>query len=54
MGLWRRLVDSWRKAKARDEEVDKQAAIDRMLKDQDRLHCESGRDPRLPPRGDRG
>jgi len=54
MGLWKRMVEAWRQGKAKDEEADKQAALDRLLKDQDRLHRESGRDPRLPPRGDRG
>jgi hypothetical protein len=54
MGLWKRIRDSMRQGKERDQEVEREAAIDRMLKEQDRLHREQGRSPRLPPRGDRG
>jgi hypothetical protein len=54
MGLWKKIRDSWREAKERDEEVEKQAIIDRHMRDVERQQHEQGRSPRLPPRGDRG
>ncbi len=54
MGLWKRIRESWRQAKLRDEEAEKQAAIDRYMRDRDGLQREQGRGVRLPPRGDRG
>jgi len=54
MGLWKRLRESWRQAKLRGEEAEKQAAIDRLMRDRDQAQREQTRSPRLPPRGDRG
>ena len=54
MGLWRRIVGSWRQAKLRDQQAEKDAAIDKLLRERDHQYREQGRDPRLPPRGDRG
>ena len=54
MGLLKRIVDSWRAAKEREQELNRQAAIDDYLKDRDRYEREQPRSPRLPPRGDRG
>jgi hypothetical protein len=54
MGLWQRIKGSWKAGKLRDEEAEKQAALDRLMKDRDRYAREQTRSPRLPPRGDRG
>jgi hypothetical protein len=54
MGLWSRFRDWMREGKERDAEVDKQAAIERHMKDLERAQREQTRSPRLPPRGDRG
>ena len=54
MGLWSRFRDWMREGKERDAEEEKQAAIERHLKDRDRYAREQTRSPRLPPRGDRG
>lgn len=54
MGLWKRLKGAWDEGKRRDEEAEKQAALDRLAKEHDRYHREQTRSPRLPPRGDRG
>jgi hypothetical protein len=54
MGLWKRIADVWKQTKARDEQDEREAAIDRYLKDRDHQYREQGREPRLPPRGDRG
>jgi hypothetical protein len=54
MGLWSRIKESWRQAKERDEEAERNAALDRYMKDRDRYEREQTRSPRLPPRGDRG
>jgi hypothetical protein len=54
MGLWKWIVDSWRQGRLRDEEAEKNAAIDKLLRERDHLYREQSRDPRLPPRGDRG
>ena len=54
MGIWKRIRDSWRASKERDEEVEKQAIIDRHMRDLERQQVDQTRSPRLPPRGDRG
>jgi hypothetical protein len=54
MGLWKRITQSWRESKERDEEVEKQAVIDRHMRDLERQQRDQTRGTRLPPRGDRG
>jgi hypothetical protein len=54
MGLWKKMRDSWRSSRERDEEVEKQAIIDRHMRDLERQQQQQGTSPRLPPRGDRG
>ena len=54
MGLWSRIKKSWQDSKQHDEEVEKQAVIDRHMRDLERQQREQTRSPRLPPRGDRG
>ena len=54
MGLWARIRNSWRSSKERDEEAEKQAIIDKHMRELERQQREQGRSARLPPRGDRG
>jgi hypothetical protein len=54
MGLWKRLRESWRQAKERDEEAEKQAVIERHMRNLERAQHDQTRGTRLPPRGDRG
>ena len=54
MGLWKRIRDSWRQAKERDEEIEKQAIVDRHMRDLERQQQQQTHSPRLPPRCDRG
>jgi hypothetical protein len=54
MGLWKKIRDSWRASKERDDEAEKQAIVERHMKDLERAQREQGTSPRLPPRGDRG
>jgi hypothetical protein len=54
MGLWTRMKRSWQGAKQHDEEVEKQAVIDRHMRDLERQQQDQSRGVRLPPRGDRG
>ena len=54
MGLWKWMREQWRAGKERDEEVEKQAIIDRHMRTLERQQLEQTRSPRLPPRGDRG
>jgi hypothetical protein len=54
MGLWKKIRDSWSQSKERDEEAEKQAVIDRHMRDLERAQQQQGQSPRLPPRGDRG
>jgi hypothetical protein len=54
MGFWKKIRDSWRESKERDDEAEKQAIVERHMKDLERAQQEQGRSPRLPPRGDRG
>lgn len=54
MGLWKKISDSWRKSKERDEEAEKQVLIDKHMRELERVQQQQARSPRLPPRGDRG
>jgi hypothetical protein len=54
MGLWKRIRDSWRESKERDEEAEKQAILDRHMRDLEHVQRDQTRGVRLPPRGDRG
>ena len=54
MGLWKKIRDSWRESKERDEEAEKQAVIDKHMRELERQQLQQGQSPRLPPRGDRG
>jgi len=54
MGLWKKIRDSWRTSKERDQEAEKQAIIDRHMRDLERVQLQQASSPRLPPRGDRG
>jgi hypothetical protein len=54
MGLWKKIRDSWGQSKERDEAAEKQAIIDRHMRELERVQQQQGQSPRLPPRGDRG
>ena len=54
MGLWKKMRDSWRESKERDEEAEKQKLIDKHMRELERVQLQQGQSPRLPPRGDRG
>jgi len=54
MGLWSKIRHSWRESKERDEVAEKQAIIDKHMRDLERIQQQQGQSPRLPPRGDRG
>jgi hypothetical protein len=54
MGLWKRIRDWWGESQERDEALEKQAIIDKHMRELERAQLQQGQSPRLPPRGDRG
>jgi hypothetical protein len=54
MGLWKRIRDSWRESKEHDEEAEKQAIVDKHMRELERVQQQQAQSPRLPPRWDRG
>jgi len=54
MGLWNKMRGWWSESKERDEATEKQAIIDRHMRELERAQLQQGQSPRLPPRGDRG
>ncbi len=54
MGLWTKIRDWWGESKERDSALEKQAIIDKHMRELERAQLQQGQSPRLPPRGDRG
>ena len=49
MGLWAKIRNWWGESKERDEELEKQAIIDKHMRELERSQLQQGQSPRIPP-----